>query len=189
MNIPDTDLLIFPLSKRTDVASFSCTNDDLNEFFKKDSLINQEELISKTYVCYYQEHLVGYFTITTDTLQVRSVDDADCVDDYPYSRYPAVKLARLATDKKYQRMGIGTYMLFGAVGLAIDIAAIAGCRYITVDSKPESVSFYVKHGFKVVKGESKREYTPLYLNMQPIVERLEPTESLDTFIEETHDRK
>lgn len=187
MRIPDSDLSIIPLSKRTDVASFCCTNGDLNDFFKRDSLKNQEELISKTYVCYYLDHLAGYFTITTDTLQVRSVDDSDCVDDYPYSRYPAVKLARLATDKRYQRMGIGTYMLFGAVGLAIDVASIAGCRYITVDSKQESVSFYVKHGFKVVKGELKREYTPLYLNMQPIIERLEPTESLDPFIEETHD--
>lgn len=184
MKIPDTDLDIFSLSKRSDVSSFCCSNTDLNDFLKNDSLSNQEELISKTYICYHQKHLVGYFTLTTDTLQVKLVDDCDCVDDFPYPRYPAVKLARLATDGRFEHMGIGTHMLFAAVGLAIDVSEITGCRYITVDSKPESVGFYVKHGFKAVKTTSKREYTALYLNMQPIMEELEPVESLDQFIEE-----
>ncbi|WP_321430369.1 GNAT family N-acetyltransferase [uncultured Methanolobus sp.] len=183
MKIPDSDLSIRLLSKRVDLSSFCCTNDDLNDFLKNDSLKNQDDLISKTYLCYYQEHLAGYFTLTTDTLRVKYVDDSDCVNDFIYPQYPAIKLARLATDMRYQKRGIGTYMLLGAVGLAIEVSSITGCRYITVDSKPESLQFYIKQGFKEVKGGPKREYKPLYLNMYPIIEGLEPTESLDPYVE------
>lgn len=101
------ELVTHSLSKRIDVSSFHCTNEDLNDFLKNDALWNQEQLINKTYVCYYQNHLVGYFTLTTDTIQVKSIDHSDCVDDFPYSRYPALKLARLATDEKFQGMGVG----------------------------------------------------------------------------------
>jgi GNAT superfamily N-acetyltransferase len=185
--IDDSEFVTFPLSKRTDVSSFHCTNNDLNDFLKNDALRNQEQLINKTYICYYQNHLVGYFTLTTDTIQVKSIDSSDCVDDFPYSRYPALKLARLATDEKFQRMGVGSYMLHIAIYLTQKVSEIAGCRYITVDSKPQSVGFYTKHGFKLVEESRKKEYPVLYLNMQPIIEELEPTESLDPYIEGEHD--
>lgn len=180
--IPDLELVTYSLSKRNDVLSFCCENTDLNDFLKNDALINQEQLINKTYVCYYQEQLVGYFTLTTDTIQVKSIDNSDCVDGFPYSRYPALKLARLATHESFAGRGVGSYMLHIAIYLTQKVSNIAGCRYITVDSKPQSVSFYIKHGFKLVKGSSKKDYPVLYLNMQPIVEELEPIESLDPFV-------
>jgi GNAT superfamily N-acetyltransferase len=184
--ISESELALGVLSKRTEVTSFCCDNEDLNDFLKNDALHNQEQLINKTYVCSYQEHLVGYFTLTTDTLEVKLIDTCDCVDDFPYSRYPAVKLARLATDKRFSKRGIGKYMLFTAVGLAQKVAEITGCRYITVDSKPESIEFYTKFGFKLVKRTAKRDYTSLYLNMQPALEELEPSESLEAFAEREH---
>lgn len=169
----ESDLYISPLCSRDDVLLFCCKNGDLNDFLKNDALSNQEQLISKTYVCYYRGHLAGYFTLTTDTIKVKSVDDSDCVDDFPYSRYPAVKLARLATDNRFERKGIGSHMLFASIGLAQRVADITGCRYITVDSKPESIGFYIKYGFKVVKKSTHKDYTSLYLNMHPIMENLE----------------
>ena len=180
--IPDQELVTYSLSKRNDVSSFCCENTDLNDFLKNDTLINQEQLINRTYVCYYQEQLVGYFALTTDTIQVKSIDNLDCVDGFPYSRYSALKLARLATHESFAGRGVGSYMLHIAIYLTQRVSNIAGCRYVTVDSKPESVGFYIKHGFKLVKGSSKKDYPVLYLNMQPIVEELEPVESLDPFV-------
>lgn len=49
--------------------------------------------------------------------------------------YPALKVARLATDARCEKMGIGKYMVYAFISMV-------GCRYITVDSKPESVEFY-----------------------------------------------
>ena len=60
--IPDQEPVTYSLSKRNDVSSFCCENADLNDFLKNDALINQEQLINKTYVCYYQnENLTGFY--------------------------------------------------------------------------------------------------------------------------------
>lgn len=78
-------------------------------------------------------------------------------------------------------------MLHIAIYLTQKVSEIAGCRYITVDSKSQSVGFYTKHGFKLVEESKKKECPVLYLNMYPIIEELEPTESLEPYIEDGHD--
>lgn len=176
------DIVTHPLSKRDDVSSFCCKNTDLNDFLKNDALKNQEQLINKTYICFYESQLVGYFTLTTDTIQVRSIEDSDSVDGFPYSRYPAMKLARLATHENFEHRGVGSYMLYVAISLTQQVSKIAGCRYITVDSKKESVGFYIAHGFKLVNESKKKDYPVLYLNIQPVLEELKPSGSLDPFM-------
>ncbi|MBC2697582.1 MAG: GNAT family N-acetyltransferase [ANME-2 cluster archaeon] len=41
--------------------------------------------------------------------------------------------------------------VLAAAGLALSVSEIIGCRYLTVDSKPESMSFYERLGFRVVE--------------------------------------
>ena len=59
-------------------------------------------------------------------------------------KYPCVRIARLAVDKTFERRGIGRFLMLAAIGMAIDVSSMIGCRYITVDSKTESVVFYEK---------------------------------------------
>jgi hypothetical protein len=63
------ELQIVPYLKRCKVSGFESTSPELNEFLKEDALKNQEELISKTYLCCYSNHLVGYVTFTTDIIK------------------------------------------------------------------------------------------------------------------------
>ncbi|RNI12444.1 hypothetical protein EFE42_08520 [Methanohalophilus sp. RSK] len=100
-------LIVYPLSKKHDVSFFNSTEEELNDFFKNDAKNNQEQLVSRTYVCYYEKHLVGYFTLTTDVLEVKAIKREDMCDDFAHDPYPAVKLARLAVDQNYERMGVG----------------------------------------------------------------------------------
>lgn len=67
---------------------------------------------------------------------------------YPYRKYPAVKIGRLATSTKYQNRGVGFLMLVEVLALTITLSRYVGCRIITVDSKRESGGFYEKFGFK-----------------------------------------
>lgn len=39
-----------PMRPSTRFDAFDCKNDDLNEFFKVDAFINDEELLGKTYI-------------------------------------------------------------------------------------------------------------------------------------------
>jgi hypothetical protein len=68
--------------------------------------------------------------------------------------------------------------LLTSIGKEIKISDEIGCR-ITVDSKPESIGFYEKHGFKVVIKYRNSNFPKMYLNIYPVVEMMQPKESLE----------
>ncbi len=172
MIIPFHELSIIPLEKGHDLSSFTSSSEDLNDFLHNDAIRSQEELISRTYICLWNHRLVGFFTLVTDTIEVKLVEKEDGIDDYGYQRYPAIKIARMAVDEKLSGSGIGRHLLLAAVGKVHHLSQEVGCRYITVDSKKDAVGFYEKNGFKVIKKYENRNFPPMYLNMFPIIQKI-----------------
>ena len=168
-DIAEEDLSILPLIDSSQVETFDSTNDDLNDFLRNDALKSQYDLLTRTFLCFYKGRLAGFLTLVTDTIEVKLVDEDDGVDGYPYQKYPAIKIARLAVDKRFERQGIGRFLLLAAVGKVYQISKDVGCRYITLDSKRDSMGFYEKFGFKAIGKYLNRRYPPMYLNMYPIV--------------------
>ncbi|ABE52446.1 GNAT family N-acetyltransferase [Methanococcoides burtonii] len=172
VDIDTSDLLVSKLTKNDDLSAFDSENAELNGFLIEDALDDQEQMVSATFVCYHEDYLVGYFTLTTDTLEVVAVGDGDGVDEFEYAKYPALKLARLAVDMDYACKGIGRHLLTTAIGLALDVSKTAGCRYLTVDSKSCSIGFYKRNTFILVEKYKNRETPKLYLNMKPLADQL-----------------
>jgi len=163
------DLHVEYLRDRHDISFFCCSDDDLNDFLKSDAKKSQEDLISRTYLCLGGDSILGYLTLVTDTIEVKLIEKDDSVEGYPYPRYPAIKIARLAVDEKFEGRGIGRFLLFWATGKVYQLSKEVGCRYITLDSKRESLTFYEKFGFKVIMKYAGCDFPPMYLNMYPIV--------------------
>jgi GNAT superfamily N-acetyltransferase len=153
------------LREEDDLASFCSTSDELNDFLKSDALKAQNDLISRTYLCFWKGALAGFVTLTTDTIGYNLVEHCDSIDGYVYQKYPAIKIARLAVDKRYKRRGIGQNLLLWAIGKAYEISRQIGCRYITVDAKRESIDFYLEYEFKIVKKHENRDFPPMYFNL------------------------
>jgi hypothetical protein len=65
------DLEFRYLFDRTDSPSFRCNDHDLEEFLKDDALGSQNNRLSATHLVYYQDALVGYFTLVNDSLIAR----------------------------------------------------------------------------------------------------------------------
>ena len=172
MIIPSQELCIIPLEKSHNLSSFSSSNEDLNDFLHNDASRSQEDLISRTYLCLWHSRLAGFFTLVTDTIEVKLVEQEDGIDDYDYQKYPAIKIARMAVDEKLSGAGIGRYLLLAAVGKVHHLSLEVGCRYITVDSKRDAVGFYEKNGFKIIKRYENRKFPPMYLNMYPIIQKI-----------------
>lgn len=141
-------LHILSLSKDSDVSGFRCGHADLDEFLHEDSFEYQQERLSVTRLAYLDDVLVGFFTLVTDCIDASQVDPEDGKKGYPYRKYPAIKIARLGTDTRYQHRGIGFEMLGEILAFTIRLSGYVGCRIITVDSKQESIGFYEKFGFK-----------------------------------------
>ncbi len=63
-------------------------------------------MLSRTYLCFWKENLVGFVTLLADTITVQSIHESERVVDYPYHKYPAVKIGRIATKESLEKMGI-----------------------------------------------------------------------------------
>lgn len=148
MNIPFNQFFFSILDSDIDLSYFECGNSDLNEFLHVDAIHYQEERLAVTRFIQWQNTIVGYFTLVSDSIEVEAIHFGDGSSEYPYRRYPALKIARLATDNRYQRQGVGRAMLLKTMQIAIVLSGYVGVRIITVDSKPDSVEFYEKFGFK-----------------------------------------
>jgi len=73
-----------------------------------------------------------------------------------YRTYPAIKLGRLAIDKKYAKSGVGSYLVNCMLERVIFFSKIIGCRFVTVDAYADAKEFYKKLDFKV---HTEREHT------------------------------
>lgn len=98
--ISNSELTIFPLDERSDFSTFSCVSPELSDFLKEDAFDDQEDLISKTSLCFWKSELAGYITLATDTIGTKEIYVSDGLKRYKYSKYPGIKIARLAVDSR-----------------------------------------------------------------------------------------
>lgn len=160
---------IKPLTPLDDVSDFFCSVDDLNEYLKEDALQDQRYLFSITKILMYENKAIGYFTLVNDTIEPSKVDD-EIWKKYDYSKLPALKIARLATDKNFVGCGVGTVMMRFIFHVVFKITMDVGCRILTVDARQDAQSFYEHFAFRVVKSKKKYATVPMYLDILPLIE-------------------
>jgi len=136
------------LSKNHKRGNFDCGNSVLNEFLKKYAFQNQNKYyVGTTYVIVDDDNNV----IAYITLSGVSIKKAILKEKYPYEELPALLIARLAVDKRFQKKGLGKKLLIFAIKKALKQAEEVGCIGIVVDAKEEAISFYEKYDFEKIK--------------------------------------
>lgn len=167
--IDSSRLNVKPLHAEVDIAHFCCSEKDLNEYLKEDALKDHEFLYSITKVVEYQGEVIGYFTLVTDTINPKLVDTSIGIK-YGYAKLPAVKIARLATDKNYMGMGVGASMMVWIFRIVLNMIGDVGCRVITVDAKKEAQEFYHHFSFRPVNSKSDKETVPMYIDIKSLID-------------------
>ena len=132
-------------SKRI-LKNFDCGIPALNEFLNKYALKNDILEIGKTFVVLDNDIIAGYFTLATAQLAFNEIP-ADYKTKLPKYPVPALRIARLAVDSKFQKKGIGKWLLAQAFIKIITVSEITGLKFIIVDAKESSKSFYEHYGF------------------------------------------
>ena len=172
MAIDDSDIInniqIIPLAREYDLESFCCGNNDIDQFLKNSAITEQEEMLSRTYLAYFDYKVIGFFSLAAGSIEVLAIDVINGVEQFPESVYPAIDIPKLAVTKKFQGIGIGEYILKAAIGKILSISQYIGCRYVTLDSVKDKVGFYKKYGFKIVDIYKDDEYKKMYLNIAQI---------------------
>ncbi len=143
-SIDFSELDIVKLSAGFDLSIFDCDDSDLNSFLKEDALLYQNGLLAITYLCLYKNQVVGYFSLSSDSIRL-DLEEKETMPE-PKRRlgeYPAVKIGRLAVHKDFIKRGIGTFLVKAAMGkVVVSIMKEIGCRFVTVDAYEQAIDFY-----------------------------------------------
>jgi len=143
---------------RTD---FDCGSEALNRYFREQVTQDIRRHIAACFVLIADEQYVaGYYTLASASLLLKDLPP-DIVKKLPrYPTIPAVRMGRLAVDRKFQGQGLGGIMLADALKRAIrsEIASYA----LIVDAKDEAAAaFYRHHGFIALPDKALTLFLPL----------------------------
>lgn len=155
------------LSRENSIVDFVCDNDDLTEFFCKDAINYQEELLGETYFFRSKDtgEIVCAYTLSNDSIRVsdlpgsrKKVVQREIPHEKSMKSYPAVLIGRLGVATKYQGQGIGTQLLRFLKAYVITEFG-SKCRYIIVDSynNDRAIGLYRKNEFVFVFSSEEQE--------------------------------
>lgn len=124
--------------------------------------------------------LIAYITLVCGQIELEDPDLGDGVD-YRYDHYPAVKIARLATDSRLRKSGIGKALVDFSLGvIRHQVCPWVGCRFVVVDSKQTAVKFYEdKCGFTLLDTEENRKLDSplLFLDLYKVGKEIKKDEA------------
>jgi GNAT superfamily N-acetyltransferase len=111
----------------------------LKVFLQRNALYYEESSLARTYVAFDPQTklIVGYITLVCSEIDLG--DDAtlhpgslaEARDRYPYTNYPAIKIARLLVDSGRRSQNLGTQLVDLAFGIAtLEIGPRVGCRFL-----------------------------------------------------------
>lgn len=135
------------------VEAFSCGEDDIDDYLHKDALDDMSHNITQTFLVFFNEEILGYFSLTADRVIV--VNNSKITNkllengnEINRNSIPAVQIHHFAVNFKYQKSGAGRVVMdLAFVIIKNQILPYLGACLITVQSIKKSVGFYKKIGF------------------------------------------
>ena len=177
------------LADTDDIACIQVSDDDsrdLNDFLQTSARAYAGARLARTHVLIAQprsgaEFVAGYMTLVAASIDTGNQvtllparPDSDTSYDaalevsYPYTTYPALKIARLLIDERFRGQELGSAFVARAAQIAsIDICPQVGCRFLVVDSKKNAIPFYERNGFQVLKTSRnlKRDHPLMFIDL------------------------
>ena len=175
------DIVLRRLGENEVVSRFDCGDEDLNDFIFGDALLYFRARLATTYVLEDKntQDTIGYFSLAYDRISLTDFPSNSAYNRFRkqffaqgkmFKSYPAIKICRLATDKKYRGEGIGT-MLVNMIVTSYQSDNKAGCRFVTVDAYADALPFYYKQGFLPLSKEDEDAPTRLlYFDLESMKE-------------------
>lgn len=152
---------IVVLSSLHDRINFDCSDNHLNTFLKRTARQHMDKGISRTYVLAEGSKIIGFYALTLCEVMPHEMP-SHLMSKYPSHTLPAVRLARMAVDKRWQNKGCGKLLITHAIYNTFKIAELSGIVGLFVDAKNETVrNFYIKYGFIPLSSDSLYLVMPL----------------------------
>jgi GNAT superfamily N-acetyltransferase len=142
------------LTSGHNLQRFDCGNEVMNNWLRNSSLNVEAQRTSRTFVLCDAGSVIGYYSLAAHAIESEGLPRK--FRGNARSAIPAVLLAKLALDGRYQGQGLGGALLADALGRAVRAGREVGARIMIVDAiDDEAAAFYTKHGFHPIP-ESNR---------------------------------
>jgi GNAT superfamily N-acetyltransferase len=186
------DCELVSLSEKELIKNFECQEEDLNEFFCKDALKHQKQLLGETLFFRHKEigEIVCAFTLSNDSIKLDGLSGSikkKVKKNIPHAKsrnaYPATLIGRFGVPKKFSGNGIGTQAMNFIKAKCI-IENASKCRFILVDSysTENALGFYRSNEFQLLfnnEEEEKKHYKKdtlktrfMFFDLLPWVQKL-----------------
>lgn len=156
-------LSVVKFDKTFDRASFDCGVPVLNEFLQSRASQYIKRYEAVIYCAYDDElqKIAGYYTLSNTAIY--QIDDTEILKkQHPTAQIGCILIGRLAVDKNYQGMGLGSDLLIHALHTVKAISEMTGVAFVVVDAKDgQAKQFYEKYGFKSLTGNPMRLCYPV----------------------------
>jgi|GEM_PF-1018713 len=168
------NLRLETLDDTIEINDFKCRKKPgsraLEFFLKQHALDNLHTQLSITYVGMTEDNrVVGFFSLACGSINSDNVERHQKRSLIVRIRYPAIYIGRFAVDDRYQNRGVGKWLMTQVFAKSIHISTHIGCRFIMVQSKPTSASFY-EEKFGFIRAQNlKNGNILLYKNILPII--------------------
>lgn len=161
------DCTLSVISDNIKIDSFSCGDEELDDYFKNRSIKYTLELLSKNYAFVTDSGEVvtafSYSNYCINSQQLPGTVRNRLQRKIPNSKrmrsYPALLIGRLGVDVRYHGQGLGSQTLDFIMRLYLHPDKEGLCRFVIVEAvnRPETVLFYERNGFKLLYSSEDEE--------------------------------
>jgi len=138
-----------PIAKEHDRKSFDCGDSSMNEFFQRYARQSHESGAAKTFLAIDnadRKTILGFYSLAPGALAY--ADTPETVRrGLARHDVPGFRLARIATDVRWQGQGLGGQLLASAARRCLRVAAEVGGLVLIIDAKNNRAArWYTKYG-------------------------------------------
>ena len=160
----------FPIRKLTHgdpTDRFDCTQHALNHYLRQHAQKNQEAGLAQTYVIFSGSELIGFYSMCASSIAFGAAPK-NLTDGVPRFPIPAILLARMAVDRRFQGRNVGKALMKDMFLKALGIADVIGVRAIMVHAKDEAVGFYGHFNFKPAPNATEDAAHTLFISLKDV---------------------
>ena len=154
--------LLEPLGEEHDRSLFHCGEEALDRYFQAQATQDIRRHIANCFVAVEAatSRIAAYYTLSAASIPLVDLptDETRRLPRYP--TVPAIRIGRLAVDRRFQGHGLGAAVLADAATRALKADAVAFA--LLVDAMNDrAVAFYRHFGFRVLASQPRTLFLPL----------------------------
>ena len=154
---------IRPLDANHETGTFQCGSAPLDDYIRRYASQDVRRNVARVFAATPENdprQLAGFFTLSAGSVSCTSLPAA-LARKLPHYPVPIALIGRLAVDKQFQGMGLGSILLADACLKVSQASAMLAVVGIIVDAKDAAASAFYEHfGFIPLPGQTDKMLLP-----------------------------